>query len=132
MYCFWTGEKELAKIDGILSTEPGFMNGHEVVKIQYNPYVTDLDKIVPIAKKENCADEVYMDTPINLSVPVKPTSKYRKDKDDKYYLSRSAYKVIPMTRLQASKVNRSTDFNVILHKFHYCLLMLFIIQNICN
>jgi len=105
MYCFWTGEKELAKMDGVLSTEPGYMNGHEVVKIEYNPYITSLEKIVPIANRVNCADEVYVDEKINVNVPVKKTSSYRKDQDDKYYLSRTPYKVIPMTSLQASKVN---------------------------
>lgn len=107
MYCFWTGEKELAKMNGVLSTEPGYMNGHEVVKIEYNPYITSLDKIVPVANKVNCADEVYVDEKIDVDVPVKSTSKYRKDRDDKYYLSRTAYKVIPMTDLQATKVNSS-------------------------
>jgi len=105
MYCFWTGERELAKMDGVLSTEPGYMNGHEVVKIEYNPYVTSLDKIVPKANKVNCADEVYVDEKVNVKVPVKSTSNYRKDRDDKYYLSRTSYKVIPMTDLQAAKVN---------------------------
>jgi len=105
MYCFWTGEKELAKMDGILSTEPGYMNGHEVVKIEYNPYITSLEKIVPVAKKVNCADEVYIDDKVKLNVPVKNTAAYRKDRDDKYYLSRTPYKIIPMTTLQAAKVN---------------------------
>ena len=105
MYCFWTGEKELAKMDGVLSTEPGYMNGHEVVKIEYNPYVTSLNKIIPAANKVNCADEVYVDEKVNVNVPVKSTSSYRKDRDDKYYLSRTPYKIIPMTYLQSAKVN---------------------------
>lgn len=105
MYCFWTGEKELAKMDGILSTEPGYMNGHEVVKIEYNPYITSLEQIVPEANKVNCADEVYVDEKVKVNVPVKKTSSYRKDRDDKYYLSRTDYKIIPMTDLQAAKVN---------------------------
>lgn len=107
MYCFWTGEKELANIDGILSTEPGFMHGREVVKIQYNPYETNLNEIVAKAEKVNCADEVYVNKKeiIKLNIPVKSVSKYRVDNDNKYYLSRSPYKIIPMSALQASKVN---------------------------
>ena len=105
MYCFWTGEKELAKVEGVLSTEPGYMNGHEVVKIEYNPYITNLETIVPVANRVNCADEVYVDEKIKVKVPVKKTGAYRKDRDDKYYLSRTPYKLIPMTNLQAAKVN---------------------------
>ena len=46
-----------------------------------------------------------MDEKIKVDVPVKKTASYRKDRDDKYYLSRTMYKVIPMTELQAAKVN---------------------------
>ncbi|MBT8221167.1 MAG: thioredoxin family protein [Bacteroidia bacterium] len=107
MYCFWTGEKELSKIDGILSTEPGFMHGREVVKIRYNPYDTNIDKIITKAEKVSCADAVYLDDTdeVNSDLPIKKTSKYRMDKDNKYYLSKTAYQNIPMTPLQATKVN---------------------------
>ncbi len=37
MYCFWTGEKEIGKLDGVLETQAGFMNGREVVKVKFDP-----------------------------------------------------------------------------------------------
>ncbi len=30
MYCFWTGEMKLGKIDVVITTEAGFMAGREV------------------------------------------------------------------------------------------------------
>ena len=39
MYCFWTGEKEIGKLDGVVETQAGFMNGCEVVAVKYDPEV---------------------------------------------------------------------------------------------
>tara|TARA_B110000240_G_C13366519_1_gene396358 strand:- start:435 stop:602 length:168 start_codon:yes stop_codon:yes gene_type:complete len=36
MYCFWSGEKALGALDGVLSTQAGFSNHSEVVKVQYD------------------------------------------------------------------------------------------------
>ena len=36
MFCFWTGEKEIAQMQGVIATEAGYMYGREVVKVQYN------------------------------------------------------------------------------------------------
>ena len=33
MYCFWSGEKALGALDGVLSTQAGFSNHSEVVRV---------------------------------------------------------------------------------------------------
>ncbi len=105
MYCFWTGEKEIAQLDGVLSTEAGYMHGKEVVKVTYNKDKTRLKTIVKAAKSKNCADQVYVGSDSDYPEADKTTSKYRIDKEVKYYLLKSPYKSIPMTPLQAAKVN---------------------------
>jgi len=105
MYCFWTGEKEIAQIPGVLSTEAGFMHGREVVKVQYNKEQTDLDDIVKVAKKKSVADQVFADKGVNYKKVDKKVGKYRVDREVKYYLSKTKYRTIPMTQLQAAKVN---------------------------
>jgi len=105
MYCFWTGEKEIAQIPGVLSTEAGFMHGKEVVKVTYDKSTTDLDGIVKVAKKERCADQVFADVGKKEKVVDRSTGRYRKDREVKYYLQHTDYKAIPMTALQAAKVN---------------------------
>ena len=40
MYCFWTGEKQLAKADGVIDNKSGFINHSEVVKVTYDASVT--------------------------------------------------------------------------------------------
>jgi len=92
MYCFWTGEKKLGSVDGVLETQPGFMNGHEVVTVKYNPILISHKELVEEAENSSCR-------------VVDKTSKFRMDREPKYYLSKSIYRFIPMTQLQAAKVN---------------------------
>lgn len=105
MYCFWTGEREIAKIDGVLSTEAGFMHGREVVKVAYDETKTDLAKIGEQASKVSCADAIYSDQVVNTSIPTKKEGKYRKDSQDKYYLRHTDYQYIPLTDIQQTKIN---------------------------
>ncbi len=92
MYCFWTGEKKLGSMDGVVETQPGFKNGHEVVEVKYNPILISKVKLVEAAKDSNFS-------------LMEKKSKFRMDKEPKYYLSNSVYRFIPMTQLQATKVN---------------------------
>jgi len=113
MYCFWTGEKEISKIQGVLSTEAGFMHGKEVVKVTYDANNVSLPTLVNQAAKAKCADAVFVDDDYDIASlrkateinNVKRTGKYQRDKEVKYYLSKSDYKYIPMSPLQQAKVN---------------------------
>ncbi len=113
MYCFWTGEKEISKIDGVVSTEAGFMHGKEVVKVNYNEDKLSLADLVEKAGKSKCANEVYLDEDYDIAElrrktdgpKVKQSGKFQSDKEVKYYLSKSKYRFIPMTPLQQAKVN---------------------------
>ena len=105
MYCFWTGEREIAKIDGVLSTEAGFMHGREVVKVAYDETKTDLAKIGEQASKVSCADAIYTDQVVKTSIPTKKEGSYRKDNQDKYYLRHTDYQYIPLTAIQQTKIN---------------------------
>jgi hypothetical protein len=107
MYCFWTGEKVLGDLRGVIRTEAGYMGGHEVVKLRYNPAFTDATQIINSAKSQKCADLAFVEE--NIEIPshtsTKPLSAYRKDKEDKYYLLHSKYKNLSLSAAQATKVN---------------------------
>jgi len=113
MYCFWTGEKKLADVDGVLETQAGWMNGREVVEVKYNPIKISYDNLVTEAKEAKCASHVFTEDNNQTSEAEKivgkngasKKSKFRLDKEPKYYLSKSVYRFIPMTQLQAAKVN---------------------------
>jgi Thioredoxin-like len=60
MYCFWTGEMELGKIDGVVGTEAGFMAGREVTLVRYNPELITLPALIAEAEKVRCANAVWV------------------------------------------------------------------------
>ncbi len=113
MFCFWSGRGLYGKLPGVIRTEPGFMHGREVVKIEYDPSTISLPELIQSGRQGNCADQVFVDgkadraTAARIVGPdgVKSTGAYRPAKDDKYYLSRTHYRAVPMTPLQATRAN---------------------------
>lgn len=92
MYCFWSGEGAIGEIPGVVETEPGFQDGKEVVKVQFNPAVVSK---VDLEKKTN---------PKGIAACSKNEG-FRSDHEPKYYLAQTDYKFIPMTSLQACRAN---------------------------
>lgn len=112
MSCFWTGEKELAQVPGVVATEAGWMGGREVVQVEYNPLVTSYADLLSEAKKPSCASHVFAEGQqleeagkVVGESAVSPAGKYRTDSEPKYYLGRSIYQYVPMTALQSAKAN---------------------------
>lgn len=113
MYCFWTGEKELAEIEGIVETQAGFMDGREVVKVKYDVGRVEFKDLVENAQQRECAGRVYTESKVQEQAAKKVLSEskvneaaaFRLDAQPKYFLSKSKYRYIPMTQLQAVKVN---------------------------
>lgn len=113
MYCFWTGEKELGAMSGVLATEAGYMHGQEVVKVTYDPMVVDFKTLLKKGASVQCASEVFTDDSTQWQVAatalgsgkVRKTGDYRPDKENKYYLSHTVYRAVRMTPLQAARAN---------------------------
>ncbi|MCB0669212.1 MAG: thioredoxin family protein [Saprospiraceae bacterium] len=113
MYCFWTGEKELGKIEGVVQTEAGFMDHHEVVNVYYDPSIVSLEEILDEGKRTSCADQAYVNQENERKKAgktlgtsnVKNASTFRPDKEPKYYLSKTGYRLVPMSPTQAVKIN---------------------------
>ena len=92
MYCFWTGEGAFGAIPGVIETEPGFQDGKEVVKVQFDPAVisrADLERQTQPKSFKTCAKN----------------EGFRSDKEPKYYLAQTDYQYVPMTSLQACRAN---------------------------
>ncbi len=113
MYCFWSGEKNLGHLDGVVETQAGFMNGREVVKVKYDPEAISLSDLVEHGAKTGCADRVFVDdqkqkaqaAQVLGNNKIDQTGKFRLDADPKYYLGHTPYQYVPMTQLQAARVN---------------------------
>jgi len=59
MHCFWTGEYQLGKIDGVIATEAGWLDGREVTLVRYDTKQLSLGNLAQQAAQVRCADKVY-------------------------------------------------------------------------
>jgi len=112
MYCFWTGEAELGRLEGVASTRAGYLNGKEVVEVVYDPSVLPYDKLVREAGHRECATTVFSRTATQQAIAsgivddaVLTTKAIRPDREPKYYRSKTLLRFVPMTELQSARVN---------------------------
>lgn len=113
MFCFWTGEGQLGQLDGVVATEPGFMNGREVVQVAFNPNLISFDEVLKAGSRVQCADQVFTNNEQQKAIAAKVLGKnavasegnFRLDNERKYYLSKTIFRFVPMTPLQAMRAN---------------------------
>jgi len=112
MYCFWTGEMALGQIDGVITTEAGFMAGHEVTLVKYDPTVISLPQLIAAAEKVECANAVSVPA-ADLAyaktsrLKVGTISGYRTApiSDQKKQIGGTAAEKLTLSPAQATKVN---------------------------
>jgi hypothetical protein len=110
MYCFWEGEKQLGKLEGVTSTEPGFVQGHEVVQVTFDPDQISPERLMTEAKKQECASQIFVQANdlslfSKINPQVKPLNSFKADREPQYYLMHTDYRYVPMLPIQASRVN---------------------------
>ncbi|MEM7248428.1 MAG: VPGUxxT family thioredoxin-like (seleno)protein, type 2 [Acidobacteriota bacterium] len=59
-HCYWTGEAQLGRLDGVITTEAGWLEGREVTLVTYDPKQLPLKTLVERAVAANVADKVYL------------------------------------------------------------------------
>ena len=64
-HCFWTGELAIGGINGVTSTEAGWLDGREVTLINYDKKVVSEEEIISQAKAQSCADKAYRESELN-------------------------------------------------------------------
>ena len=111
MSCFWTGEYRLGKIDGVLATEAGWLDGREVTLVRYDKNSVSLESLAQQAAKVQCAQKVYTSNgkPLAGLKGGKLTRDYRTASatDQKRQLSRwPALRQVPsINAMQLTKIN---------------------------
>jgi len=113
MHCFWEGEGALGDVNGVITTMPGFLDKKEVVEVEFDPRLVDYKALVSKAQSLDCASHVFARDDDQRRVAkglagpavVRTDVAIRPDKQPKYYLSKTVYRHIPMTPLQASRIN---------------------------
>lgn len=120
MYCFWDGEAKLGSINGVIETEAGWLDGHEVVRLSYDPKVIQWTKLVELARAEGCANEVYApDADALKQTPKGPRAhlfvekEYRtsRQSDQKRHLQFSKLKNFDLNPVQRTKINSAISQN---------------------
>jgi hypothetical protein len=119
MHCFWQGELDLGAIPGVVGTLPGFVRNEEVVDVWFDPLRVGYGALLKTALGLDCASTVYARSDAQLQIArkavgdkaVRSDEKTRPDKEPKYYLYRSDLRHLPMTELQAIRVNRALHRN---------------------
>lgn len=115
MPCFWTGQAQLGALDDVLSVRAGFVDGGEVVEVSYRGGAETLARIVERAEKRDCASRVWAPRGTELDAisarigerarPFTESPKTASADDQLYHLSRSPLRFLPLTPLQAVRVN---------------------------
>ena len=113
--CFWTGEMKLGAMNGVIRTEAGFLDGHEVTLVDYDPSVLALEDLIRTAIKQEVADGIYLSDEsqnqaakkAGISRLGKIGPRYRKapPSDQKRQLTGTQFARLKLTPEQATKVN---------------------------
>ncbi len=121
MHCYWEGEAKLGSIPGVTSTRSGWRGNLEVVRVEYDPSIVDYDQLLATAQKFECASKVFAHTEAQLKTAmnavgdkaskVNGSMRDAKASDQKYYLQQTRYRHLPMTELQATKINSNLAAN---------------------
>ncbi len=114
-YCFWTGEMTFGQFDGVVRTEAGYFQGHEVTLVDFDPARISLKELAGKAKKAGVGDRIYLPagTPaagreiagVTVGAPLDQTYRTAPASDQKKQLEGTPYAHLKLTPEQATKVN---------------------------
>jgi hypothetical protein len=113
--CFWTGEMKLGALPGVVCTEAGYFDSHEVTMVEYDPAKTTLEQLITGAKSADVATNLYVTNADQLAVAQKRgfTAAKKLDggysvasvSDQKKQVQGTAFCKVKLTPEQATKVN---------------------------
>lgn len=95
--CFWSGETTLAQHPGVVYTEAGWIGGAEVVKVFFDAKKASLETLDNYAKQEGF-------------YTIGNHENYRIDKTPQYYLSRTTFASIPLSKVQRTNINLAIPY----------------------
>ena len=115
MHCYWEGEVRLGGIEGVYTTRSGWRNNLEVVQVRFSPDLVSYKELLTRARQLKCATKVFTHNARQLeiatqmvgsdAIPVSGKMRDAKPSDQKYYLTKTDWRHLPLTAIQATKLN---------------------------
>jgi len=120
MHCFWEGEAKLGAMTGVVETRIGTLKGREVVDVTFDPRRLAYETLVKKAMEMKCADHVFTRTDAHQTIAaklakekaVRTDEEIKPEKDQKHHMAATLYRFLPMTLIQASRVNAALAQNL--------------------
>lgn len=113
-HCFWTGERKLGQVPGVITTEAGWLDGREVTLVRYHPEQVRLEQLVKAAAEQKAANGVYLAQSDERRhakrwqlLPVGKLDGYRRarESDQKKQIEGTLLAELDLTPMQRTKVN---------------------------
>ncbi|MDX1389383.1 MAG: VPGUxxT family thioredoxin-like (seleno)protein, type 2, partial [Acidobacteriota bacterium] len=98
-HCFWTGEAELGGIEGVISTEAGWVEGREVTLVRFDRGQVSVESLTRAARAAGLADRVYRADELDGAY------RLASDSDQKRQIRGSVFDDIALSPMQRTKVN---------------------------
>ncbi|MEM6675607.1 MAG: hypothetical protein AAF726_22340 [Planctomycetota bacterium] len=107
----------MGSLEGVVGTRSAWIGKHEVVEVAYRPDVVGYGKLIDAAVEHGCASRVWTTSEEQLGVAKKDGRiaarveafagglRPAKASDQLYYLERSPLRYLPLTPVQARRVN---------------------------
>lgn len=115
MHCFWEGEARLGALPGVTKTRAGWIGGKEVVEVFFDPGRMAYGDLIDKAREMRCAsvvfahsDDQWSKAQATVGVAAERTrgpAGDAKASDRKYHLLRSPLRFLPLTPMQATRIN---------------------------
>jgi len=93
--CYWEGERDLGKLDGVVASRTGMLGSDEVVQVRFDPRVIDEAKLVATVKAMSCYRGLR---PGDAKLALDPQQQHDLSMHPEYFF-------LPLTAMQATKVN---------------------------
>ncbi len=96
--CFWSGEVSLLEHPAVLSTDAGWIEGEEVVEVHFDPRIASLADLDHFARNEGFVRA--------------RSGRFGIDTDPQYYLAKTNFSFLPLTKVQRSKINHAIPYRL--------------------
>jgi hypothetical protein len=95
--CFWSGETSLAQHGAVITTDAGWVDGEEVVRVNFDPRVASREDLDGYASSEGFT----------------PTSRggFGLDREPQFYLRKHRARHLPLTPAQRTQINLAVPYH---------------------